>query len=84
MAPSEYRSIDIDALREKYFAEGWDKRLPEIAARVEEWRTGNYKRHTKWFNAHNDVLAFVVEYDLPGGTTVVRELRDGGIMYFIE
>ena len=37
-----------------------------------------------WMN-RNDIMAIVKDYHYPGGTptTVVRQLRDGDVLYFI-
>jgi len=81
MPPTEYRSISkVDLLR-KYHDEGWGEKLSQY--RLVEWKTGNRKNHKKWFNAENEVMAFILEYQNPGGL-VVRELRDGDVHYYVE
>jgi hypothetical protein len=86
MPPLEQRTIDKDVLYAKYIAEDWPARIGQTAdpTRTKTWKTGNYKTHTKWFNAEGDVLAFVIEYHRPGSVSVVRQLRDGDIFYYIE
>ena len=82
MPPREYRTISKQEFLQKYITESWHERLAQY--RAEEWKTGNYKNHKKWFNNEGEVMAFIIEYQLPNGTTVVRVLRDGDVFYHVE
>ena len=81
MPPREYRSISKDELRRKWFDEQWEQRM--TGYHLDEWHfTATTLRI--WKNG-NDIMAAVKEYHYPGGTpnTVVRQLRDGDVLYYI-
>ncbi len=81
MPPSEYRIISKPDLLRKYTDERWEERLTPY--QYEDWRF-KIKTIRIWKNG-NDIMAIVNEYRPPHGppSTVVRQLRDGDIMYYI-
>jgi len=83
MPPKEYRSISKEDLLCKYHSENWAGKLAQY--RCDEWKCGSRKTCRKWFSPENDVMAFTLEYRNPGGTSlVVRLLRDGDVLYYID
>jgi len=82
MPPNEYRIIDKDDLLRKFVDEQWSDKLARYPC--EEYQYGYRKTIRKWFNDEGDLIAETREYRNPTGVnTVVRQLRDGEIMYYV-
>ena len=81
MPPREYRNISKEDLRRKWLAERWEERM---APYHEEGWQSNLRRLRIWKNGE-DIMAIVKEYHNPGVNPeiVVRQLRDGDILYLI-
>jgi hypothetical protein len=83
MPPQEYRIIDKTALLHKYLDEGWPEKLAPYPCT--QWPCGRRKTGKKWANG-TDIMALLFEYRNTDGSinTVVRQLRDGDILYYVE
>jgi len=81
MPPNEYRSISKEELRHKWLSENWEARLSEYP--VDTWHS-NMRKLRIWKDGE-DIIAIVKEYHNPGVNPeiVVRQLRDGDILYHI-
>lgn len=83
MPPSDYRIINKDDLLRKFVDELWPEKLAPYPC--EEYQYGYRKTIRKWFSETGDLMAETLEYRNPtGASTVVRQLRDGDIMYYIQ
>jgi hypothetical protein len=82
MPPSEYRTMERDALRRKFLEEGWRDLLSPYLR--EERPCGLHKTHTVWWDGEN-VMGEIREYDNPGRggyQLIVCQLREREIMWF--
>ena len=79
MHPKEYRIITKDQLLHKYLDGDWPKTLQE------KYRLELHKSSRKitsiWLDG-DEIIAIVNQY--LGGATVVRQLRDGDVMYYAQ
>lgn len=81
MPPNEYRSISKIDLRRKWLDENWPERLAQYHCDTWEFAISTL---SIWKDGE-DIIAVVKEYRQRGRPreTVVRQLRDGNVMYLI-
>ena len=81
MPPNEYRIISKGDLRRKWFDENWPEHIAQY--HCDTW-TFAISTLFIWRDGE-DIMAVVKEYHQRGRSpeTVVRQLRDGNIMYMI-